>query len=147
MNPQDKKLFSSKQLLEKIGLNDVGGSLSSPSLDLLEDEADMAGDLVPLLRERYRLLKEVHHTLRPGMVVQWKTGLKNRRWPALGVPCIVVSVLPEPVCDTDEAGSTYFREPLDIVVGIFLDSGPARGEFLTFHGNSERFQPWPGEEG
>jgi hypothetical protein len=146
MNPPDKKRFSSKQLLEKIGLNEIGDSLSNPSLELLEDETDMAGDIVPLLRERYRQLKEVRHTLRPGMVIQWKPGLRNRRWPAYGKPGIVVSLLAEPVFDNEEGGTTYFREPLDMIIGFFLDSGPHRGDFLVFHASTERYQPWPGEE-
>lgn len=142
MKPQDKKQLSSKQLLEKIGCN----ALADSNLGLLDDDDGLDGDLTASLRERYHQLKIVKHTLRPGMVATWKPGLKNRRWPAYGKPLIVVSVLDSPVYDTDESGSTYFREPLDMIVGLFLDSGEHRGEFCTFHASSERYQPWPGEE-
>lgn len=142
MKSQEKKQLSSKQLLEQIGFS----ALPDSSLGLMDDDDGMDGDLPALLRERYHQLKEVKHTLRPGMVVTWKPGLKNRRIPAYGKPGIVVSVLETPVFDEEESGSTYFREPLDIVIGIFLDSGEHRGDFLVFHTSSERYQPWNGEE-
>lgn len=141
MKPEDNRL-SSKQLLEKIGCN----TLPDSSLGLLDDD-ELEGDLAISLRERYHQLKLVKHTLRPGMVVTWKPGLRNLRWPAYGKPCIVVSMLDTPVFENDDTGSTYFREPLDITFGIFVDEGKLRGEFFVFHGNSERYQPWPGEEG
>ena len=141
MKSQEKKQLSSKQLLEQIGFS----ALPDSSLGLMDDDDGMDGDLLALLRERYHQLKEVKHTLRPGMVVTWKPGLKNRRIPAYGKPGIVVSVLETPVFDEEESGSTYFREPLDIVIGIFLDSGEHRGDFLVFHTSSERYQPWNGE--
>ena len=144
MGHRDKKPLSSKQLLEKIGLAD--GQLD-PSLTMLDDECDLEGDLAPLLRERYRQLKQVRHDLQPGMIITWKPGLKNRRWPREDAPAVVIERLDAPVYDTDETGSTYFREPLDMIVGLFLDSGEHRGEFLVFHANSQRYQPWPGEEG
>lgn len=143
MKPQDKKQLSSKQLLDKLGCN----ALSDENFGLLdEDDGLQDGNLPTLLRERYHLLKVVKHSFQPGMVLTWKPGLKNRRWPTYGTPAIVVSLLDTPVFDTDEGGSTYFREPLDMVIGFFIDSGEHRGDFLTFHANSEHFQPWPGEE-
>ena len=142
MKPQDKKQLSSKQLLEKIGCN----ALPDENLGLLDDDDGLSGDLTATLRERYRQLKLIKYSLHAGMVVAWKPGLKNRRWPAYGKPLIVVSLLDAPVYDTDESGSTYFREPLDMIIGLFFDSGEHRGQFATFHANSERYQPWTGEE-
>lgn len=38
----------------------------------------------------------------------------------------------EPVVSNEwETGSTYFHEPLDLVLGLIPDWGPARGELLT----------------
>ncbi len=143
MSRPDRKPLSSKQLLDKLGLSD---DFPTGSLDLLDDGLDPSGDLVPLLRERYRLLKTVRHRFRPGMVVGWKPGLKNRRIPSYGKPVIVVEWLDSPLLDTEnESGSTYFREPLDMVLGLFLEEGEHRGDFVVFHANSERYQPWPGE--
>ncbi len=145
MSRKDRKGLSSKELLEKIGLSTDLPDLSSVLLD--EDLDGLQGDLVPLLQERYRSLKLERHTLRAGMVVGWKPGLQNRRWPSYAKPCIVLEMLPAPVLDNGEPGSTYFREPLDMIVGLFVEDGDHRGDFLAFHACSERFQPWPGEEG
>lgn len=141
MKSQEKKQLSSKQLLEQIGFS----ALPDSSLGLMDDDDGMDGDLPALLRERYHQLKEVKHTLHPGMIVTWKPGLKNRLIPAYGKPGIVVSVLETPVFAKKKSGSTYFREPLDIVIGLFIDFGEHRGEFMVFHTSSERYQPWNGE--
>ena len=69
-----------------------------------------------------------------GDLVEWKPGLKNKR--ADG-PFVVVEVLREPVVDaTRDGGSSYFREPLDIVLGHF-DSD---GDFMMYHYDSRRLQ-------
>jgi hypothetical protein len=75
--------------------------------------------------------------------VTWKPGLKNRRIPRYGEPAVVVSVLDSPISDTDpESGSTYFREPLNLVLGVIWDGERGRGDFVTFHFDGRRFQPW-----
>lgn len=143
MSRHDKKLLSSKQLLEKLGLVD---GMPDPSLALVDDDADLDGDLVPLLRERYHQLKEVRHDLRVGMVITWKPGLSNRRLPLCGKPAVIVEMLDAPLFDTAEAGSTYFREPLDLIIGVFIEAGEHRGDFMVFHANSQRYQPWSNAE-
>ncbi|MCX7179409.1 MAG: hypothetical protein NTX56_11775 [Proteobacteria bacterium] len=144
MKPREKRIISSKEVLEKIGITE---DMPDSPFALLDEEYDDAkGDLVPMLRERYTQLKLVQHQFKAGMVVMWKAGLKNRRWPAYGKPAIIVKALDITVFDGDEANTPYFREPLDIVIGFFIDSGEHRGDFVTFHVNSECFQPWSGEE-
>lgn len=147
MARKEKRELSSKEVLAKIGLtNGMSDGLPNELSDLLnEDFDDLKGDLPGILRERYRALKLERHTLRAGMVVGWKAGLKNRRWPSYDRPCIVLEMLEQPVHDSDESGSTYFREPLDMIVGLTIEDGEHRGDFLTFHANSERYRPWPGE--
>lgn len=145
MARKEKKELSSKEVLAKIGLTN---GAAEASLDLLDADFDgLEGDLPGVLRARYRSLKLDRHQLRAGMVVGWKPGLKNRRWPAPDKPCIVLEMLDQPVLDNDESGSTYFREPLDMIVGLVVEEGEHRGDFLMFHACSERYQPWPGEEG
>ena len=39
--------------------------------------------------------------------------------------------------DEQRAGSTYFREPLDIVIGLLDDED---GDFITFYFDSRRLQ-------
>ncbi|NEX22779.1 hypothetical protein G3480_21150 [Thiorhodococcus mannitoliphagus] len=130
--------LSSRELLARIGLSD-----DAPT-DLLDDEPleDLRGDLGAALRERYRSLVQ-RHSFAPGDLVSWKPGLRNKRIPRYDQPAVVIEVLDEPVLDRmDEAGSTYFREPLDLVLGLIWDSNPGRGELVTFHYDSRRFQPW-----
>lgn len=133
-----KDHLSSRDLLARIGLDDDLGN------DLLEDEPlpDLTGDPGAALQERYRQLAR-RHTFNPGDLVTWKPGLKNRRVPRSNQPAVVLDVLTEPVFDSErDSGSPYFREPLDIVLGVFIDEGPHRGDFLNWHFDSRRFQPW-----
>ncbi|MBK5963333.1 hypothetical protein CCR95_04315 [Thiocystis minor] len=133
--------LSSRELLARIGLSE-----ETPSI-LLDDEPldDLRGDLGAALRERYQLLIQPHR-FAPGDLVTWKPGLKNHRIPRYGHPAVVVELLETPVFDSDrDAGSPYFREPCDVVLGLLIDDGPARGELLTFHFDCRRFQPWTQE--
>lgn len=130
--------LSSRELLERIGLSE-----DNP-IPLLEDEPldGMRGDIAAALRTRYRLFSQTHR-FAPGDLVTWKPGLKNRRIPRYGQPAVVVALLEPPGLDQEEeSGSTYFREPLDLVLGVVWDRDPGRGEFVTFHFDSRRFQPW-----
>lgn len=83
----------------------------------------------------------VEKSLRPGMLAQWKTGMKNRATPDYGAPMVVVEVLESPIIDTKfDSGSVYFRERLDLVLG-FVDEDD---EFYSFHYDSRRFEPYTG---
>lgn len=88
------------------------------------------------LKESFALLTE-KHPFKPGDVVQWKQGMKNRRSKG---PFVVVEALKTPVFDSDKnsSGSTYFREPLDIVLG----STDRDGDFTTYYYDSRRFQAY-----
>jgi hypothetical protein len=95
--------------------------------------------------KRAQLLVEYYDDLRkdfafkPGDIVKWKAGLRNRLLPKYEEPAIVVQVLDRPEFDQSrDAGSTYFREPLDVVLGI-LDSD---GDFSLFHLDRRRFEPY-----
>lgn len=137
--PANDRNLSSRELLNRIGL----GEDAPP---LLDDEAldTFTGDLAPVLRERYQALQR-RHTFAPGDLVTWKAGMANRQSPKPGEPAIVIEVLAEPVFDTEmDSGSTYFREPLDLVLGVIWSKDQPRGEFVTFHFNSQRFEPYAG---
>jgi hypothetical protein len=92
-------------------------------------------DYQALLHERFRAISE-RETFTPGMLVRWKRFMRNRTKPLDGQTAIVVEVLDEPVFPDKDAGSQYFREPLDIVLG-FLDED---GEFAQYHFDSRRFE-------
>jgi len=73
---------------------------------------------------------------KPGDLVQWKLGLKNKRKPAEGELAVVVEVLPSPIFDAHKGASVaYFREPLDIRLGILDEDG----DFIIYHFDSRRF--------
>ncbi|MEI6415894.1 MAG: hypothetical protein WCP34_16785 [Pseudomonadota bacterium] len=135
--------LSSRELLERIGLTDeTRKTLGEKSLENLDDSEDLDGDLGAALRERFRQFIK-RDDFAPGDLVTWKPGLKNHRWPSPGRPAVVLEVLDIPVFDTEEdAGVTYFHEPLDLVLGLFHETGPHRGDFLSWHFDSRRFQPW-----
>ena len=74
------------------------------------------------------------NTFKPGDIVEWKPGLKHKRSEG---PFVVVEVLGEPIVDAvSDPGWAYFREPLDLMIGTFLD-----GDFVTFYYDSRRMQP------
>ncbi len=140
--PSKHDSLSSRDLLARIGLDQELGSN-----DLLDDEAlpDLTGDPCTALQERAQLFAQAHR-FAPGDLVTWKPGLKNRRVPHSGQPAVVLEVLKEPVFDSEkDSGSPYFREPLDVVLGLFVEDGPHRGDFLNWHFDSRRFKPWSGK--
>ncbi len=107
------------------------------------DENDMAArrycsELAASFR---RFSSGTEKALRPGMLAQWKPGMKNRRTPDYYMPMIVVDVLEQPVIDGKfDSGSIYYRERLDILLG-FLDEDD---EFCILHYDSRRFEPHVG---
>lgn len=130
---------SSRELLQRIGLEldapaDFGLDAESP------DSSDR--DLAIALRARATSLQR-RQDFKPGDLVTWKPGLRNKRIPRHGRPAVVIEVLPDPVFDHErDAGDPYFRDPLDIVLGVFIEQGRHRGDFITWHFDSRRFQPW-----
>ncbi|MFP4077132.1 MAG: hypothetical protein ACLFTD_11735 [Halochromatium sp.] len=141
MSRQDRPL-SSRELLNRIGLNEAApNSLlqDQPLDDLL---GDLEGDLGSVLLERYAQLNQ-QQPFKPGDLVCWKPGLRNRRVPAYGTPAVVLEVLDPPIADSErESGSAYFREPLSLVLGLFWDQDPGRGDFVIFHFDGRRFEVW-----
>lgn len=138
--PRKQPPMSSRELLNRIGLND-----ETPP-DLFDEGAleDLQGDLGAVLRERFEVFTR-QHPFKPGDLVGWKPGLRNRKVPTYDAPAIVIEVLDEPVLDkSEESGSAYYREPHDLILGVIWDREPERGHFVTFHYDSRRFQPWQG---
>jgi len=72
-----------------------------------------------------------------GDLAVWKPGLKNRRRPQYGEPCVVAQILEVPIRDESGGiGSVYFREKIDMIVG-FLDEDR---ELLFSHVDCNRFR-------
>lgn len=90
------------------------------------------------LRKQYDIFTQ-RHDFEVGQLVCWKEGLKHKKRPRQGEPAVVIGVLEEPIlAPTDEPGSPYFREPLDLVLGVLDEDG----DFMTFHYDSRRFEPF-----
>lgn len=141
MSTGSSDLDRTKAILARLGLHRP----DAPQPSLLDDDETLESPqacLAQALRERYHALT-VRHSFKPGDLVTWKAGLQNRRYPSYGAPAIVVTVLDEVIHDAEESsGCTYFREPLDVVVGVFVEEGELRGEFLVWYLNSQRLAPW-----
>ena len=120
-----------KALLDNLNLDDGDEEL------LTEPPEDATQHLCVLLE---RLTNGRERALRPRMLATWKPGLKNRRFPRYGEPVVVVTLLDTPIINPgDESGSPYFREPLDLLLGLVR--GDDR-EFLVYHADRRRFQPY-----
>jgi len=121
-----------RNMLAKIARE--GTDADEASADTLLADQD---DLLELYR---RLSTPPSRPFAPGMLVRWKPGLSNKRYPAYGEAAVVVEVLTTPCIDPEvEAGLTYFREPLDLVLGVRVRSG----DFLLWHYDSRRLEAFP----
>ena len=96
-------------------------------------------------KEKLARLKEcrdslnIQYNFKSGDIIKWKKNLKNRVLPEYDEPVIVLEVLENPIYDNgEETASTYFKEPLDMIVGYIADEG----ELISFYYDSRRFQPF-----
>jgi hypothetical protein len=95
-------------------------------------------EVIASLRKQHDVFRE-HHDFKPGDIVVWKPGCKNRRRPSYGEPAIVAEVLDTPVSgDTVDSGTAYFREPLDLIIGLLDEDG----DYYLFHVDKRRFKPY-----
>ncbi|MFH0902555.1 MAG: hypothetical protein V2A73_18145 [Pseudomonadota bacterium] len=79
------------------------------------------------------------HQFRSGQLVKWKAGMKIKKLPAYGEPVVMVEALPQPVFDDEkDDGSPFFREPLDLPLGV-TDSD---GDYLVFYCDRRRFESY-----
>jgi len=74
-----------------------------------------------------------------GDIVQWKEGLKNTKRPDYGQQCIVMETFPTISSDGRGSGSTGFRDPADMRVGILDDDG----DLMIYVFDSRRFVKVP----
>jgi hypothetical protein len=74
-----------------------------------------------------------------GQLVRWKAGLRNKQLPEYGQPAVVVDLFDEAIVNVAEpADSPYFRERLDVVLGVF----DGDTDFALFHYDAQRFEPF-----
>jgi len=112
--------------------------VSSDCSDKNAIEKKLCGTLIALHK---RLNSGNEKALKAGVLVQWKPGLRNRKTPDYGNPAIIVDVLEAPLVNMESKMYTpYFREPLDIIIGVLDDDG----DFLLWYVDSRRFEPYTG---
>ncbi len=140
-----KKKTTTGKSGEMMGMDDLERALQSIGGGNAEGEnpgnGEEGSDPCSLLKQCFARLN-TQAPFKPGQLVQWKKGCKNRRSPEYGQPVIVVELLDTPVHDieTKGAGSAYFREPLTLIAGQ-IDKD---GDFICFHYDARRFEPYKG---
>lgn len=126
------------QSLDKGDIKDIIQKLLS---DAIESTSKKENELIP-----YDSNVEILNTLanrfhekydfKRGDIVTWKEGLKNKSRPLENEPAIVLEMLQEPLFDNQgDSGSPYYREPLDLVVGVFI-----KEKFIIYHLDSRRLK-------
>lgn len=121
-------------LTHNLESNDVEKFINS--LDMTKDE-DSA---IQVLKRSYETYIS-NESLSTGDVVSWKPGMRNRTLPNYRQPAIVIEKLQYPIFDESQnAGSQYFHEPLDLRVG-FLDDN---NQFVIYFYDSRRFEKFRG---
>jgi len=91
---------------------------------------------IELLEKRYSAFSD-KEVFKPGELIKWKPGLRNKGGLKYDDFAIVVDVLQDPIFDTEkDSGSPYFKEPLDMLVA-FLDSD---NDFIVLHVDSRRMR-------
>jgi len=124
----------------------AGGSSSSSS-NASSDSGDRvrAPKSFPDLKKQFEVFSAPPpRPFRPGDVVMWKEGCANRKRPKADEYGVVIEVLDEPLYGKEKsAGSPYFHEPLDLVIGL-LDSD---GDLVRYCYDKRRFclAPQPSE--
>lgn len=121
-------------LTQNLESNDVKKFINS--LDVTKDD-DSA---IQELKKSYEAYIS-NESLSTGDVVSWKPGMRNRTLPNYRQPAIVIEKLQYPIFDESQnAGSQYFHEPLDLRVG-FLDDN---NQFVIYFYDSRRFEKYRG---
>ena len=96
------------------------------------------------LKELFNRYLNDHHLFKPGDLVQWKEGLRDRRLPLHGEPAIVIEVLDDPIIDSaSDSGSPYFRSRLDVILGVVQsDDNQGDEKLILYYFDSRRFEPF-----
>ena len=134
----------SENAIQDIPLMDLlTHNLESDDVKKLFNSLDMNKDddsAIQELKKSYEAYIS-NESLSTGDVVSWKPGMRNRTLPNYRQPAIVIEKLQYPVFDESQnAGSQYFHEPLDLRVG-FLDDN---NQFVTYFYDSRRFEKYRG---
>lgn len=118
-------------------------NLESNDVKKLINSLDVTKDDDPAIQELKKSYEAYisNESLSTGDVVSWKPGMRNRTLLNYRQPAIVIEKLQYPIFDESQnAGSQYFHEPLDLRVG-FLDDN---NQFVIYFYDSRRFEKYRG---
>ena len=115
-------------LAELLGMSMGAKSDHIPVKDVLEEAQDFV--------KRYHETE----TFKPGDLVVWKPGMKNKKNPLYDAPVVVLEVF-EPLRNMADTGTTYGAEPLDMRCIQLKDSD---GDLNAFAHDSHRFTKYNG---
>lgn len=87
-------------------------------------------------------LLEPTTVFKPGQLVVWKDGLKNRRTPEYNQRAVVIGIKEGLIEQDTNGGSPYFLEPLELLLGQIMPDG----EFHCYHYDPRRFRVIDEEE-
>ena len=133
MSDQKNEQAGQKQipLTELVALFDKLKQTSEEDNNIQYDE-----DYIKQLKGAYSQFKE-EPSFQVGQLVKWKKNLKNRKMPKENQPAIVLEVLEKPFLNQEvDMGSPYFREKIDLVLGLLDKSG----NMFAFYYDSKRFE-------
>jgi len=92
---------------------------------------------ISALKQKVSFFLKTSPEFKHGDVVRWKKGLKNKKYPKEGQPCIVIEEMKAPIIqDSRDSGSPYYREPLDLVLALLDDDS----DLVIFHYDKRRFE-------
>lgn len=91
------------------------------------------------LRTLYGLLVEETERFRPGELVRWKQGLRNKTYPYEESVGIVIEHRETSLSVDRDPGSIYFQEPTDLAIGILAGTSDER-TFVVYWFDSRRFE-------
>lgn len=96
--------------------------------DLIEEEiVNREGEIQYMYSRVKDLLDTPSCRLKPGQIVKWKPGLRNRSFPIENAYSVVVEVLDEPLVTNDKkTGSAYFKERIDVQLAVMHPSDKER---------------------
>jgi len=146
----EKDKLAMEEFKEKIKEHLLSDEIKERLIELLSEEDQDKNEYYTVERQDViiRNLKDLHKKIadsqdfKIGDIVLWKQGLRNKKRPYQHEPAIVLEMLEPPIFDErQDSGSTYFREPLNMVIGI-ADYNEKEHEtsLLSFHVDKRRFQ-------
>lgn len=106
------------------------------------DDEDIPKHIDRLKRYYSVLTNKAEDKIEVGGLVVWKEGMKNRKRPLYDEPAVVIQLADSEddahFDPSNDSGSSYYREPLTIQLGV-IDSD---GELSLYYFDRRRFRPF-----